>query len=161
MKFSGKCLCGMVSYKSHVEPVLILNCHCEDCRRSTGAVYGTNVMIAEDQLEIHGELSTFKHKAKSGNVMTKRFCPNCGTLMFGNSSGRTNVVSVRAGTIDQTDIINPAMNVLQIVKYRQPLCTIPCLKQVKCLTANVGKRNNPHPLRSQRRSQMFNKGRLK
>lgn len=111
MKFSGKCLCGMVSYKSHVEPVLILNCHCEDCRRSTGAVYGTNVMVAEDQLEIHGELSTFKHKAKSGNVMTKRFCPNCGTLMFGNSSGRTNVVSVRAGTIDQTDIINPAMNV--------------------------------------------------
>ena len=31
--------------------------------------------------------------------------------MFGNSSGRTNVVSVRAGTIDQTDIINPVMNV--------------------------------------------------
>lgn len=111
MIFSGKCLCGMVAYKSNVEPVLILNCHCEDCRRSTGAVYGTNVMVAEDQLEIHGELSTFKHQAKSGNVMTKRFCPNCGTLMFGNSSGRTNVVSIRAGTIDQTDIINPAMNV--------------------------------------------------
>ena len=111
MKFSGKCLCGNVSYKSHAEPVLILNCHCEDYRRSTGAVYGTNVMVAEDQLEIHGEVSIFKHKAKSGNTMTKRFCPNCGTLMFGNSSGRTNVVSIRAGTVDQTDIIKPVMNV--------------------------------------------------
>ena len=87
MKFSGQCLCGQVSYKSHAEPVLILNCHCEDCRRSTGAVYGTNIMDAEDQLEIHGKVSTFSHKAKSGNTMTKRFCTNCGTLMFGNSSG--------------------------------------------------------------------------
>ena len=110
-EFTGKCLCGQVSYKSHVKPTLILNCHCEDCRRSTGAIYSTNVMVAEDQLEIHGMVSTFKHTAKSGNTMTKRFCPNCGTLMFGNSSGRTNVVSIRAGTVDQTDIIKPVMNV--------------------------------------------------
>ena len=119
MKFSGHCLCGQVSYKSYAEPVLILNCHCEDCRRSTGAVYGTNVMVAEDQLEIHGKVSTFSHKAKSGNTMTKRFCINCGTLMFGNSSGRTNVVSIRAGTVDQTEIINPVMNVFVDVKYRR------------------------------------------
>ena len=110
-EFTGKCLCGRVSYKSHAKPTLILNCHCEDCRRSTGAVYGTNVMVAEDQVEIHGEVSTFNHKAKSGNIMTKRFCPHCGTPMFGNSSGRTNVVSIRAGTVDQTDIIKPVMNV--------------------------------------------------
>ena len=110
-EFTGKCLCGRVSYKAHAKPTLILNCHCEDCRRSTGAVYGTNVMVAEDQVEIHGEVSTFNHKAKSGNIMTKRFCPHCGTLMFGNSSGRTNVVSIRAGTVDQTDIIKPVMNV--------------------------------------------------
>ena len=73
MSFSGKCLCGSVSYKVSVDPNFILNCHCEDCRRSTGAVYGTNVMVAEDHLEIHGEVSTFRHKAKSGNIMTKRF----------------------------------------------------------------------------------------
>ena len=68
-------------------------------------------MVAEDHLEIHGKFSTFSHKAKSGNTMTKRFCTNCGTLMFGNSSGRTYVVSIRAGTVDQTDIINPVKNV--------------------------------------------------
>ena len=43
--------------------------------------------------------------------MTKRFCPNCGTLLFGNSSGRQNSVSIRAGTIDQFDLIKPQMNV--------------------------------------------------
>ena len=42
--------------------------------------------------------------------MTKRFCKNCGTLLFGNSSGRT-TVAIRAGTIDQTEVIKPLMNV--------------------------------------------------
>ena len=68
-------------------------------------------MVPEDQLEINGAVSTFLHKAKSGNTMKKRFCTNCGTLMFGNSSGRTNVVTIRAGTIDQKDIVTTVMNV--------------------------------------------------
>ena len=44
--------------------------------------------------------------------MTKRFCTTCSTLMFGNSSGTDIVVSIRAGAVDQTDIINPIMNFL-------------------------------------------------
>ena len=110
-EFTGKCLCGQVSYKSHVKPTLILNCHCEDCRRSTGAVYSTNVFVEDDKVEIIGKTSEYSHIAKSGNTMTKHFCENCGSLMFGYSSGRNNIVSIRAGTIDQIDVIEPTMNV--------------------------------------------------
>ena len=118
MSFSGKCLCGRVSYKVSVDPNFILNCHCEDCRRSTGAVFGTNVFVAEDKVQITGELSSYTHTADSGNTMTKRFCPKCGTLLFGNSSGRQNSVSIRAGTIDQFDLIEPQMNVFVAKKIK-------------------------------------------
>ena len=118
MSFSGKCLCGRVSYKVSVDPNFILNCHCEDCRRSTGAVFGTNVFVAEDKVQITGKLSSYSHTADSGNKMTKRFCPNCGTLLFGNSSGRQNSVSIRAGTIDQFDLIEPQMNVFVAKKIK-------------------------------------------
>jgi len=111
MGFSGGCLCGSVRYKVSSDPSFVLNCHCEDCRRSTGSVYGTNVFVDEDKVEITGEVSLYVHTADSGNEMTKRFCPNCGTLLFGNSSGRQNSVSIRAGTIDQFDLIKPQMNV--------------------------------------------------
>lgn len=111
MGFSGRCLCGSVSYKVSSDPSFVLNCHCEDCRRSTGSVYGTNVFVDEDKVQITGEVSLYVHTADSGNEMTKRFCPNCGTLLFGNSSGRQNSVSIRAGTIDQFDLIKPQMNV--------------------------------------------------
>ena len=111
MGFSGGCLCGSVRYKVSSDPSFVLNCHCEDCRRSTGSVYGTNVFVDEDKVQITGEVSLYVHTADSGNEMTKRFCPNCGTLLFGNSSGRQNSVSIRAGTIDQFDLIKPQMNV--------------------------------------------------
>ena len=111
MGFSGRCLCGSVRYKVSIDPRFVLNCHCEDCRRSTGSVYGTNVFVDEDKVQITGEVSLYVHTADSGNEMTKRFCPNCGTLLFGNSSGRQNSVSIRAGTIDQFDLIKPQMNV--------------------------------------------------
>ena len=118
MSFSGKCLCGSVSYKVSVDPSFILNCHCEDCRRSTGAVFGTNVFVDEDKVQITGKVSSYTHTADSGNTMTKRFCPNCGTLLFGNSSGRQNSVSIRAGTIDQFNLIKPQMNVFLAKKIK-------------------------------------------
>ena len=109
--FSGKCLCGNVTYKCHAEPTVIFNCHCEDCRRATGSVFGTNFFVPEDELEIFGEVSSYSHTADSGSAMTKRFCPNCGSLLFGNNSTKSNVVSIRAGTVDQLDLIKPVVNV--------------------------------------------------
>ena len=78
--FTGKCLCGAVSYTSHEDPIVTINCHCEDCRRSTGAVFGTNVMVPEDRVDISGELNRYTHTADSGNTMTKMFCPHAGRL---------------------------------------------------------------------------------
>ena len=109
--FSGKCLCGNVTYKCHAEPTVIFNCHCEDCRRATGSVFGTNLFVPEDELEIFGEVSSYSHTADSGSTMTKRFCSNCGSLLFGNNSAKNNVVSIRAGTVDQLDLIKPVVNV--------------------------------------------------
>ena len=109
--FTGKCLCGAVSYTSHEDPIVTINCHCEDCRRSTGAVSGTNVMILENRVDISGELNSYTHTADSGNTMAKMFCPSCGSLLDGTSSGRENVLSIRAGAIDDPKKINPSVNV--------------------------------------------------
>lgn len=109
--FSGKCLCGKVSYNCHAEPNAIFNCHCEDCRRATGSVFGTNLFVTKDEVEIFGEISFYTHTSDSGSTMTKKFCPNCGSLLFGENSAKINVLSIRAGTVDQLDLIKPGVNV--------------------------------------------------
>ena len=108
---SGKCLCGKVSYKCHAEPLTIFNCHCEDCRRATGSVFGTNLFVPEDKVEIIGEVTSYSHTSDSGSKMTKIFCPNCGSLLFGKNSAKINVLSIRAGSVNQIDKIKPAVNV--------------------------------------------------
>ena len=108
--FSGKCLCGNVSYQCHSEPKAIFNCHCEDCRRATGSVFGTNLFVSESEVEISGEVSSYSHISDSGSTMTKRFCSNCGSLLFGSNSAKPNVVSIRAGTVDQLALIKPQIN---------------------------------------------------
>ena len=109
--FSGKCLCGKVTYSCDAEPVAIFNCHCEDCRRATGSVFGTNLFVPEEMIKIFGEVSSYTHTSDSGSTMTKRFCSSCGSLLFGRNSAKKNVISVRAGTVDQVELIRPMINV--------------------------------------------------
>lgn len=110
-KLSGKCLCGAVSFSGDADIKLMANCHCADCRAATGAAYGTLVFVDPADIRISGELKVFKHVADSGAAMEKRFCPTCGSQMFGANSNRPNMISIRAGVLDQTDRVKPAVNV--------------------------------------------------
>lgn len=108
--FTGSCLCGSVNYKSNSDPLVIQNCHCDQCRKATGSVYLTNLFIKEENFEITGEVNNYSHLSDAGNNMTKYFCPNCGSQVFGKNSGRPGIITIRAGTVNEKDIIKPIRN---------------------------------------------------
>lgn len=110
-KITGKCLCGNVSFSADTDIKLMANCHCSDCRAATGAAYGTLVFVDGDALQLDGSPKVFKHTSDAGSAMEKHFCPDCGSQLFGKNSNRPNMVSLRAGVLDQTDLIKPAVNV--------------------------------------------------
>ena len=108
--FTGSCLCGSVNYKSNSDPLVIQNCHCDQCRKATGSVYLTNLFIKEENFQITGEVNNYTHLSDAGNNMTKYFCPNCGSQVFGKNSGRPGIITIRAGTVNEKDIIKPIRN---------------------------------------------------
>ena len=108
--FTGSCLCGSVNYKSNSDPLVIQNCHCDQCRKATGSVYLTNLFIKEENFEITGEVNNYAHLSDAGNNMTKYFCPKCGSQVFGKNSGRPGIIPIRAGTVNEKDIIKPIRN---------------------------------------------------
>lgn len=111
-KITGGCLCGAIRYEIDGEPVRAANCHCDDCRRATGSSFGTNVFYKEGDVKIlKGTPKKFQHPADSGNTMTKMFCDNCGSQVFGSGSGRPGVLGVRIGSMDDASTVKPAMNV--------------------------------------------------
>jgi hypothetical protein len=110
-KLTGHCLCGKITFEADTDIKLMANCHCSDCRAATGAAYGTLVFVPESGLKIKGTPKVFMHKADSGSDMEKLFCPDCGSQMFGRNSARAGMIAIRAGVIDQKDVVKPTVNV--------------------------------------------------
>lgn len=59
-KQTGGCLCGQVQYELDGEPVATALCHCTNCQRQSGAAFSVNLLIAESQLTLQGDLTTFE-----------------------------------------------------------------------------------------------------
>jgi len=110
-KLSGRCLCGDVNYSAEGEIMFQANCHCTDCRQSSGSAFATLVFMKEDEIKVTGNLKTFDHIVDSGNMLTKHFCPKCGSQMFTGNEARENVLGIRAGTLDDHSEVKPQFNV--------------------------------------------------
>jgi len=107
---NGKCLCGAVTFKLKAEPLAARICWCRDCQHL--AANGTvNVLVATEALEVSGNVASYTKTADSGNQISRQFCPNCGTQLFGLSSGRPQFRVVRAGNLDEPSSIKPTTNI--------------------------------------------------
>lgn len=108
--FTGGCLCGQVRYRITSSPAAARLCWCRDCQRI--ASNGTaNVIFAADSIECTGKLATHSSQANSGNTVTRHFCPNCGSHLFADSTGRPGMTVVRIGTLDDPSAIKPVANI--------------------------------------------------
>ena len=111
-EFAGGCLCGAVRYSVNGEPVRIAQCHCDDCRRATGSSFATNVFVKKENLTVlQGTTKSYEHTADSGNTMTKEFCPECGSQLFGWSSRGPELRSIKVGSIDDAGFVAPQIEV--------------------------------------------------
>lgn len=108
--YTGRCLCGHVSYRISAEPVVSRLCWCRDCQRlsSNGTV---NAIFPTEALHISGEPAAYTSTAESGNQVRRRFCAQCGSHLFADSTGRPGLTVVRLGTLDDPSAIRPSTNI--------------------------------------------------
>ena len=99
---TGGCLCGDIKYTITAAPLRMGQCHCDDCRKATGTGHASNAFFDKDAVSIEGQASSYDSNTDTGSVITRFFCPNCGSRLFGTSSVATNMMSVSAGTIDDS-----------------------------------------------------------
>lgn len=108
--FTGGCLCGQIRFRLAAEPGPSRICWCRDCQRisSNGTV---NAVFPSEAIEISGAPAAYQKAADSGNMVTRRFCPACGTQLFSDSTGRPGLTVVRLGTLDEPSAIRPTANI--------------------------------------------------
>jgi len=111
MNITGGCLCSAVRYSISAAPIVTRVCWCRVCQY-VGAGSGTvNVCFPSAALEVNGELREYHRVADSGNPMSRRFCPQCGTHLFSSSTARPHLTFVRAGSLDDPELARPAMTI--------------------------------------------------
>ena len=66
-----------------------------------------NVVFPSDQVAVEGEVRWYDSIAESGNRMERGFCPACGTPLFSKSEARPHLLIVRAGALDDPELLAP------------------------------------------------------
>ena len=103
----GGCHCGAIRYEIEGDPVVVAHCHCIDCQRLSGAGHTTGVVYPEGAVEIRGETTEYRLKSELQNVVTRTFCPSCGSPLFGRNTRMPGFITVTVGTLDDPDSVSP------------------------------------------------------
>jgi hypothetical protein len=94
----GGCFCGAVRFRFGAAPVALRSHWCRDCQYLACGNASVNAIFRSDGLEVTGELAAYESRADSGSVMTRSFCPRCGTQLFSQAAIRPDVMVVRVGS---------------------------------------------------------------
>ncbi len=111
LPFSGGCACGLIRYTSAREPVAMINCHCEDCQRSSGAPFASGIVVKTADLEITGMPKAYAVAASSGGMATRSFCAECGTPLFTQSETNAQYTSIRFPSLDDPSDFKPMLDI--------------------------------------------------
>lgn len=104
---TGQCLCGNVKYTIKSAPQRMAQCHCNDCKRSSGTGHISNAFFKKEDVKINGQTSSYDSLTDSGSTLTRHFCPTCGSRIFGTNSTAKNMIGISAGTLDDSSWFNP------------------------------------------------------
>jgi hypothetical protein len=103
-ELTGRCLCGSVRYRAAGAPLWVTHCHCESCRRATGAPLTTYAGFATESFAwTKGEPTSF---ASSPGVR-RTFCGRCGTSLTYQGERWPGEMHVLAATLDRPEAVTP------------------------------------------------------
>jgi hypothetical protein len=111
MEVTGGCLCRQVRYRITAAPIVTRVCWCRVCQYLGSGNATVNVCFPSKAITIEGEMKDYRSVAESGNVIHRRFCPSCGTGLFSEAEVRPHLTFVRAGTLDDPEVAQPAATI--------------------------------------------------
>ena len=109
--FFGRCACGSIHYECAAAPIAMLNCHCTDCQRSSGAPFASGVIVMTADLQVSGTPKTYSVRASSGSLATRSFCSECGTPLFTWSEANPRFTSIRFPSLDDASEFQPMLEI--------------------------------------------------
>jgi len=102
--YEGRCLCGAVKFRASGAPKWVLWCHCESCRRHSGAPASVFVSFADDAVAMtSGEIA----KYNSSPGVERGFCARCGSTLTCSNQHLPNETHFHVGAFERAAELAP------------------------------------------------------
>ncbi len=99
---TGGCQCGGVRYESAGEAFALYVCHCRECQKQSTSAFGMSLAVPRAGLRVtRGVVKFWSRPADSGRRIRCAFCPNCGSRLWHEPESEQEMVSIKAGSLDE------------------------------------------------------------
>lgn len=105
---TGRCLCGAVTYECGPPVLAPCYCHCESCRRASGAHAVAWATVARESFKI---LTGSVRSYASSPPVLRQFCQQCGTPLTYSNESWPDTIDIAITTLDQPDTLKPVEHI--------------------------------------------------
>jgi hypothetical protein len=98
--YKGKCFCAAVTYEAKGPPVIVAQCHCEQCRRLSVTGHAVGALFLSTAVIIRGDLGEFRYTSDIGSKVTKSFCARCGSPICGTNTRSPDHLTITLGSMN-------------------------------------------------------------
>ena len=102
--FEGGCLCGTIRYRATAAPLRCVICHCECCRKHSGAPILSFVHFPKAAFRWLGRVP---RRYRSSPYAERGFCPDCGSTLSMHEEVLGDRVQVTLGSLDHPEWVRP------------------------------------------------------
>jgi hypothetical protein len=96
------CACGVVHLTFAGKVLSMFLCSCEDCQKATGTGHSAILLARLSDVSTSGELGSYARPSGSGAILTRSFCPQCGTPILARSSRAPDILMLPVGLFGAT-----------------------------------------------------------
>ena len=108
----GGCACGEVRYRLGSEPMFVHCCHCLNCQRHTGSAFVINMLIETARVKfLAGRPEPIAMPLNGGSPKDIHRCHTCKVAVWSINGGRSQLLIVRAGTLDDPTAVTPDVHI--------------------------------------------------
>ena len=104
----ASCSCGQLVVTMKGDPTEVTVCHCFECQKSTGSVFGVSTYWPKSACDsIKGEAKLWRRSSDSGRWLDNYFCPVCGSTVYWYAEFAPDEIGIAAGNFADPGFPSP------------------------------------------------------
>jgi hypothetical protein len=117
MTRTAHCCCGALRVEVSADPVAVFACHCGECQRRTGSVFGVGAYFKQEHARAEGPSTTYVRDGQGGRKLRMHFCPTCGTTVFWEPDFMPGYIGVAVGAFHDANFPRPTGSFWEETKH--------------------------------------------